>query len=250
MKWILPLLLAMASLIEGQETEGQETLSETLDFPPRKFDASRYEAIWARNPFIAEVVPQDAAEEEIEKWAEGLTLRAVTRIQGKYVVHVEDNALAKEKDPKKLRARYQRLVEDASGASIGGLRIVHVKAHRDPNQVEVTVSKGEGADAKEAVVKYDPKALVAKAPAVKKPTALGNRVPRPTTTRRVVTPTRTTPSAATNQRGRSGRATAGGRGAGGRTRGGAATQGRGRNQPSATSPGNTSRRRVVLPPGR
>ncbi|MGY8690448.1 MAG: hypothetical protein ACKVHP_22265, partial [Verrucomicrobiales bacterium] len=187
MRRILPLFIILTSLIEGQEVPVVEEPSAQPGFPPRKFDASRYEAIWAKNPFIAEVVPEETAVEETEKWAEGLILRGVTRIEGKYVVHVEDNALAKEKDPTKQRARYQRLVEDASGASIGGLRIVHVKAHRDPNQVEVTVSKGEGADAREAVVMYDPKELAVKAPVVKPPKP-GSGVRRPTTTRRTVTP--------------------------------------------------------------
>lgn len=137
------------------------------DFPPQKFDPGRYKKIWAKNPFVAEVVNKEEAPVEGEEWAKGLILRAVTRIEGKYVVHVEDTALATEKDPLKARGRYQRLVQDEPDQSRGDLRIVRVKAHRDPSQVEVTVSKTAEQDGTEAVVKYDPKALLAQAPPVR-----------------------------------------------------------------------------------
>lgn len=241
---LLLLLLVLPTLVRGQDESSLQS-----GFPPRKFDPSRYEAIWVKNPFVAQLVPQNTAgEEEPEKWAEGLILKSVTRIGGKYVVHVEDQAMAKEKDWTKQRARFHRLVEDANKASIGGLRIVQVKAHRDPNQVKVTVSKGEGADTREAEVRYDPKALASK------PSA---KPPSPTTTKRTVTPQTSRPTTQRREgRGGEGRgggnrggAAAGGRGGGNRGGGGTGTQGRQRGRTQTTEASSESTRRVVLPPG-
>ncbi len=227
------------------------------DFPPRKFEPRRYAQIWNKNPFVSEVTLQAGPTEKPQEWSKGLILRAVSRIQGKYVVHVEDTSLTKEKDPAKARNRYQRLVQDAPNASSGGLRIVRVKAHRDPHQVEVTVSKGDGSEAEEAVVKYDPKALVVKNT---QPQRTPSQVPKPgapTTTRRVILPPGTTSAAATSspQRnvrgGRGSTSNAGGRRGGGdrggfRGQGGGTRGSRGGNSSSRSTP----QRRVVLPPGR
>lgn len=156
------------------------------DFPPRKFDPRRYDAIFRRNPFMQEVVPSKGPVAE-DPWADGLELRAVTRIGGKFVVHVENTKLAKDEDREKRRMAYHRLVE---GDDREALRIQTVKAHRDPSQVEVVVATGVGTRAKTATIKYSDKQLKAKAPKTVKPPKPG----QPTTTRRTVTPRPTTPT--------------------------------------------------------
>lgn len=155
------------------------------DFPPKRFDPRRYDAIFRKNPFMQEVVP--VAEEKVEDpWADDLILRAVTRIGGKFVVHVENTKLIGDEDPEKRRQAHRRLVE---GQADGALRIQSVKPHRDASQVEVVLASGSGASVKTATVKYSDKQLKSKAIAAKKPATPG----RPTTTRRT-TPTRSTPS--------------------------------------------------------
>lgn len=167
---------ANAANVPSVESEFQS------DFPPRKFDPRRYDAIFERNPFMQEVVPapKDAAE---DPWAEGLELRAVTRIGGKYVVHVENTKLTKDEDREKRKMAYHRLVE---GDGKEALRIQTVRAHRDPSQVEVVVATGAGTSVRTATIKYSDKQLKAKTPAAK-PTP-----GKPTTTRRTVTPRPTT----------------------------------------------------------
>jgi hypothetical protein len=187
------------------------------DFPPRKFDPRRYDAIFRRNPFMQEVVPVEQPKED-DPWAEGLELRAVTRIGGKFVVHVENTKLTNDEDREKRKLAYHRLVE---GESKEALRIETVRAHRDPSQVEVVVATGTGARSKTATLTYSQKQLSAKVPKQIAPPKPGQQT-RPTTTRRTVTPratptpTRPTPRPTTTRR---------------------------------TGSSNTSQRRVILPPG-
>ena len=135
-------------------------LAQESDFPPNEFEPSSYQSIWQLHPFILEV-NEPAPIEKIDDWADGIFVRAVNRIDGKYVVHIEDTKLANERDSKKARHRFQRLVEDSSDELASGLYLVEVKAHRDPLQVEVVIAKLEGQDSKQATVKYDPKLLSA-----------------------------------------------------------------------------------------
>lgn len=255
-------LLCGALLLPMEAQEAPVSPETANDFPPQKFDPGRYKKIWAKNPFVAEVVNKEEDPVEGEEWAKGLILRAVTRIEGKYVVHVEDTALANEKDPLKARRRYQRLVQDEPDQSRGDLRIVRVKAHRDPNQVEVTVSKTAEQDGTEAVVKYDSKALLAQAPPVRltpqnprqpQRTPEGNSAAAPGAV--VVVPetaAQTAPAAANQgrpqvrgqQRGNRG----GVRGAGGQ-RGGRNQGDRGRGGRRGGDTPQPPERRVVLPPG-
>ena len=161
------------------------------DFPPRKFDARRYDAIFQKDPFMNEVAIEAKEEEKLDEWAKGLVIRAVTRITGKYVVHVEDTTLKNEKDPEKLKMRYHRLVEGDNSAQ---LRVQSVRPHRDPTQVEVVVLKGAGSAAQTATIKYNEKEIVAKA-AARPPV---NRAPN--TSRSVPTPTRGAKPATTTRR--------------------------------------------------
>ena len=187
--WKLLLLLgagvfaAVLPLVIGQTTTPATTAEEAGgdDFPPRKFDARRYDAIFQKDPFMNEVAIQAKDDGAKDEWAKGLVVRAVTRITGKFVVHVEDTTLKNEKDPEKLKMRYHRLVE---GDNQAGLRVQSVKPHRDPTQVEVVVLKGAGGAAQTATIKYNEKDIVAKArakPPVKRAPSTSRRVP--TTTR-------------------------------------------------------------------
>lgn len=193
----LPLVFAWAGFTVGQTpddpnqdigaADDSANVEEEAasDFPPKKFDARRYDAIFKRNPFLQEVVP--VAEEKAEDpWADSLTLRSVSRIGGQFVVHVEDTKLAGDEDPDKRRQAYHRLTE---GQSAGDLRIQSVKPHRDPAQVEVVLVTGSGAAVKTATIKYGDKQLKPKAPpATARPTP---GQPNPSTTRRPVAPTTT-----------------------------------------------------------
>ncbi len=162
--------------------------AETGDFPPKRFDPRRYDAIFQRNPFMQEVVPVVEEAGPDDEWAKPLMLRAVSRIGGNFVVHVENTQLVKDEDPDKRRMAYHRLVQ---GQDDEKLRIREVKPHRDPSQVEVVVETGRGANVKTATLTYSDKQLKAKAPTVaKKPPTPG----RPQTTRRTVTPRPTTPT--------------------------------------------------------
>lgn len=244
--------LALFALFTGF-TQAQ-TEESAADFPPKKFDPSRYELIWQKNPFLSEVAIVGEPSEEIESWAKGFVLRSVTRVSGKYMVHVENTSPPKAKDPVKGAVRYHSLKEDTP--SRHGLTIVRVKAHRDPSQVEVTVGKTIDDEVKEAMIKYDPKALAAK-PA---PRPAAQQPPRTATrpaTNQAATPPRTS---AAGQRGRgqpgttpatSGRpgGQAGGNAA--QTQGGSRTQGRGdsNRRRGRGSDNATQQRRVVLPPG-
>lgn len=156
------------------------------DFPPRKFDRRRYDAIFQQNPFTREVVPVDAPKEE-DPWAEGLELRAVTRIGGKYVVHVENTKLTIDPDHEKRKMAYHRLVE---GDDREALRIETVRPHRDPSQVEVVVATGSGAQSKIATLTYSQKQLAAKASPKVTPPQPGQANQARTTTRRTVMPRR------------------------------------------------------------
>ena len=201
--WLLggiPAVLASVSLALGQtpsipgvpggegESPATEESSEdiTPSFPPRKFDPRRYDAIFRRNPLMQEVVPAQEEAGPDDAWAEGLILRAVTRIGGQFVVHVENTKLVGDEDREKRKMAYHRLTEGQSGNE---LRIQSVKPHRDPEQVEVVLATGVGTSVKTATIKYSDKQLKA-TPQVKPPTP-----GRPQTTRRTVprpnTPTTT-----------------------------------------------------------
>lgn len=252
---ILPLL--MGWLVSNVFSQGGEVSKET-DFPPKKFEASRYDAIWEKNPFTSQVTVIGEPSEDVESWAKGYILRSVTRVNGKYMVHIENTTPPKAKDPVKGAVRYHRLTEDEP--SRHGLTIVRVKSHRDPSQVEVTVGKQDGDDVTEALIKYDPRALAAKPaaqPGVRLP---GSRVARPGAPNQEVPTTnaapqrgRTQQSAAPATRGRRG-SQAGGDATqaqgGGRIQGrvGQGRRGGGRAQGGDTD-NATSKRRVILPPG-
>ena len=159
------LLIALGSLLPtlARSQSSEETVTSSSDFPPKKFKAGRYDAIWQKNPFVSEGVAEIRPDEAVHEWAKGFVLRAVTRIQGKYVVHLENTRPPKVAVASKTTNRYFRLVEDADSPS--GLSITRVKAHRDPSQVEVMVAFKNGETQSEAVIKYDPRALRAR-PAV------------------------------------------------------------------------------------
>lgn len=110
------------------------------DFPPKAFEPARYEAIAERDPFggaiVSSPIPTLA-----DDWSKGLVLRAVTRIEGRYVVHVS-NAKSK---------KAFRLVE---GEGKSDLKILSVKPHRDPAQVQVVVESHRGDEAKVATLRY------------------------------------------------------------------------------------------------
>ena len=95
------------------------------DFPPKALDPKRYEEISQRNPFGSTIVPEAPA--PTSDWAKGLVLRAVTRIDGHYVVHVENKT-------KGSAWKALRLVEGHENLE---LTIKEVKPHRNPAQVEV-----------------------------------------------------------------------------------------------------------------
>ncbi len=195
--WLTFLALALASSAASGQTPttrgaggngGNVVASESefdTDFPPRKFDPRRYDAIFRKNPFMQEVVPA-AKEAPNDPWADGLQLRAVSRIGGKFVVHVENTKLTKDEDREKRKMAYHRLVEGDEGEA---LRIQTVRPHRDPSQVEVVVATGTGTNVKTATIKYSEKQLAAKAPQVQPP-----KPGQPRTTRRTVTPRPTTPT--------------------------------------------------------
>lgn len=194
----LPVLLAWVGLSIGQTPNASnQNIGGTgaaapadsgtaSDFPPKKFDPRRYDAIFRKNPFMQEVVPV-AEEKPDDPWADNLIIRAVTRIGGNYVVHVENTKLVGDEDPAQRRLAYHRLVE---GQNSGDLRIQSVKPHRDASQVEVVLATGSGASVKTATVKYSEKQLKAKAaPAKARPTP-----GKPTTRRTVPTTRKTTPT--------------------------------------------------------
>ena len=194
----LPAILALVSLSVGQTPKaannnigvsGASAAADggtASDFPPKKFDPRRYDAIFRKNPFMQEVVP--VAEEKAEDpWADDLIVRAVTRIGGIYVVHVENTKLVGDEDPAQRRLAHHRLVE---GQTSGDLRIQSVKPHRDASQVEVVLATGSGASVKTATVKYSDKQLKAKASTANKRPTTG----RPTTRRTVPTTRKTTPT--------------------------------------------------------
>ncbi len=160
------------------------------DFPPKKFDPRRYDAIFRKKPFEGEVIPVTETK-EVEDWSKDLILRAVTRIGGKYVVHVENKSLVKDEDPEKRRKARMRIVE---GSTDLPLTIQTVKPHRDPLQVEVVVVSGSGTGSKTATLKYDAAELkkAKTSPNTRKPPA-GKA---PTTTRRVTTTKPGTPRTA------------------------------------------------------
>lgn len=168
-----------------EDTAGAAEETGASDFPPKRFDPRRYDAIFRKNPFMQEVVPVAEVKAE-DPWADDLILRAVTRIGGQFVVHVENTKLVGDEDPKMRRMAYHRLVE---GQASGDLRIQSVKPHRDAAQVEVVLATGSGASVKTATVKYSEKQLKApKAPAKGRPTPGGP------TTRRTVTPATNKPT--------------------------------------------------------
>ena len=169
--WLFPGILiglALMGLSVGQSPEapGAPANAEAAgtpvsqDFPPKKFDPRRYDEIFQRNPFMQEVLQVKPSAPD-NTWAEGLIVRAVTRIGGHYVVHVENTKLTKDPDIEKRRKAYHRLVEGQGGEP---LRIQSVSAHRDPRQVEVVVATGQGSRVKTATIRYDDKQLTAKAP--------------------------------------------------------------------------------------
>lgn len=131
------------------------------DFPPVKFDPRRYDTVVEKNPFMHDIVVKSTVNPRKDPWADNLVIRAVSRINGLYVVHVEDTKLVEDPDPEKRKQAHSRLVE----GQLGDLRIQSVKPHRDPAQVEVVLITGEGESAKTATVKYDEKQLFVKAPA-------------------------------------------------------------------------------------
>ncbi len=200
----LPALLIWAGFSVGQTpTASNQNIGATdaaaaddgtaSDFPPKKFDPRRYDVIFRKNPFMQEVVP--VTEEKAEDpWADNLTLRAVTRIGGNFVVHVENTKLVGDEDPAQRRLAHHRLVEGQSG----DLRIQSVKPHRDPAQVEVVLAMGSGASVKTATVTYSAKQLTKKTPAANKRPTPGKPTTRrtvptsrsktPTTTKRSTTP--------------------------------------------------------------
>ena len=136
---------------------------------------------------MQEVVPV-AEEKPDDPWADNLIIRAVTRIGGNYVVHVENTKLVGDEDPAQRRLAHHRLVEGQSG----DLRIQSVKPHRDASQVEVVLATGSGASVKTATVKYSDKQLKAKAQTAKARPTPGRPTTRrtvPATTRAKTTPT-------------------------------------------------------------
>lgn len=266
-RFTAPLLAvaAFAVIIPSAHSQDQDNNQTDGDFPPRPFDARRYEAIWKRNPFLKEVIASDAPEQQTEDWAKGLVLRGVSRIQGRYVVHIEDTTPVSPKAKSTSEApRSFRLVEGTADGGPDGLTIRAVKAHRDPTQVVVTVAKATGDATGEATVKYDPRAIAAK-PVPRAPSPATTQ--RPTTTGRA-TNAPATPAAQANQPNRNGRGReAGGRRGGGTGNvrgegGGPTTQGAdGRRQRfgnggrgnrgggRSSQNGTTNQRRVILPPG-
>ena len=185
MTWLLPGIpigLALMGLSVGQSPEGPGAAANaeaagapvSQDFPPEKFDPRRYDEILQRNPFMQEVLQVKPSAPD-NAWAEGLIVRAVTRIGGRYVVHVENTKLVKDADIEKRRMAYHRLVEGQGGDA---LRIQTVRAHRDPRQVEVVVATGKGTRVKTATIKYDEKQLTAKAAQKIPPRSGGTRTTR------------------------------------------------------------------------
>ncbi|MCH1507101.1 MAG: hypothetical protein L7V86_26215 [Verrucomicrobiales bacterium] len=248
-QWAICPLLAV--LFTARAFAQDDGVDQETDFPPKKFNPSRYEVIWKKNPFLSEVAVVGEPSEDVESWAKGFVLRSVTRVSAKYIVHVENTSPPKAKDPVKGAVRYHSLTEDTP--SRHGLTIVRVKAHRDPSQVEVTVGKMIGDVMKEATIKYDLKALAAR-PASRRTT---QQQARPTT-RPAANPTTATPqTSAMGQRGRSSAGTTpaarSSQGAGNatQTQGGARTQGRSdsRGRRGRGSADASERPRVVLPPG-
>lgn len=130
------------------------------DFPPVKFDPRRYDAIVEKNPFMHDIVVKSTVNPRKDPWADNLVIRSVSRINGLYVVHVEDTQLAEHPDPEKRKQAYYRLVE----GQLADLRIQSVKPHRDAAQVEVILISGKGGSAKTATVKYSKKQLLVKVP--------------------------------------------------------------------------------------
>ena len=115
------------------------------DFPPKAFDPKRYEAISERNPFGSAIVPEIPAPNA--DWAKGIVLRAVTRIDGHYVVHVENTI-------KGSAWKSLRLVEGHEDLE---LTIKQVKPHRNPAQVEVLVTRSNPAgEPQTATLTYAP----------------------------------------------------------------------------------------------
>lgn len=177
-------VLGQSPALPAQNGDPGASAEETeSDFPPKRFEPRRYDAIFKKNPFMQEVVP---VEEETpdDPWADGLELKAVSRIGGKFVVHVANTKLVGDEDREKRKMAYHRLVE---GDDREALRIQSVKPHRDPAQVEVIVATGAGSNVKTAAITYSEQQLKASAPAQVKPPQAGQGR-RPTTTRRTVNP--------------------------------------------------------------
>jgi hypothetical protein len=136
------------------------SIGVSQDFPPVKFDPRRYDTVVEKNPFMYDIVVKATVNPRKDPWADNLVIKAVSRINGLYVVHVEDTKLVEDPDPEKRKQAHSRLVE----GQLGDLRLQSVKPHRDPAQVEVVLITGEGESAKTATVKYDVKQLFVKAP--------------------------------------------------------------------------------------
>lgn len=152
------------------------------DFPPVKFDPRRYDTVVEKNPFMHDIVVKSTVNPRKDPWADNLVIRAVSRINGLYVVHVEDTKLVDDPDPEKRKQAHYRLVE----GQLGNVRIQSVKPHRDPSQVEVVLISGEGESAKTATVKYDEKQLFVKAPVTAIKRAANKRSASKTSTRPAV----------------------------------------------------------------
>lgn len=219
---------------------------EVADFPPQKFEVRRYDAIAKKNPFMKETQIQGV--QETVDWAKDLQLRAVTKLDGKYVVHVENAALKNEKEIEKRRLRFRRIIE---GSALDGMTIKEVKPNRDPKLVEVILVNSDG---KTANLKFDQNLIKSKAlpPAqvnnmnpispIMPPGGtvinMGGGNPPPTTGGGMPNiPPQVAQPPVPNRRG----------GAGG---GNFNAQGNGRpNQGNNPNNNNTARRRVILPPG-
>jgi len=118
------------------------------DFPPKAFDPERYKAISKRNPFGAILVRP--SQPPAADWAKGLVLRAVSRINGHFVVHVEDTS----------RTNVRKSLRLVEGDNRFELAIESVKPHRNPAQVEVIVRKTRAPDVGTATLTYAPPAPV------------------------------------------------------------------------------------------
>ncbi len=237
----------LASVLIGLTSHlaAQQADEPVDDFPPQRFDAARYATIAAKNPFVAEVAMTSETASVEDTWAKGIVVRAVNWIGGKYVVHVENTALAKEKDSAKRRLQFQRLEEGSNNPN--GIRVVDVKAHRDPNQVEVVIAASKDANAKTATIGYDQKAT--------QPT----RTAKPPTTDRpktVPTAARVTREQQVREARRVGRGRGDAAGQRGRAGGDVRAQGGrrggdrgGRSGTSTSTATEAPKRPVILPPG-